>query len=190
MRWRRCNFGPELFQPKPNVFLGVEQAKKRLAAARSDDELRDVAALLWALALSIENGDASQALKDLRAAEDKLREALKRGASEEELKKLTQELRQAAERYMAEMMRNADKQAMQDVDPMDSKDLDSMLDKLEKDAENGSKDDAQAMLDQLQEMMENLQQRRERQARSRRQADAPVHARSRQAVEGSAGAAR
>jgi hypothetical protein len=58
---------------------------------------------------------------------------------------------------MAEMMRNADKQAMQDADPMDSKDLDSMLDKLEKDAENGSKDDAQAMLDQLQEMMENLQ---------------------------------
>ena len=151
------NLGPDLFQPKPNVFLGVEQAKKRLAAARSDDDLRDVAGLLGALALSIENGDASQALKDLRAAEDKLREALKRGASEEELKKLTQELRQAAERYMAEMMRNADKQAMQDADPMDSKDLDAMLDKLEKDAQNGSKDDAQAMLDQLQEMMENLQ---------------------------------
>jgi len=150
------NLGPDLFQPKPNVFLGVEQAKKRLAAARSDDDLREVAALLWALALSIENGDASQALKDLRAAEDKLREALKRGASDEELKKLTQELRQAAERYMAEMMRNADKQAMQDAEPMDSKDLDAMLDKLEKDAENGSKDDAQAMLDQLQEMMENL----------------------------------
>ncbi len=110
---------------------------------------------MWRLALSIENGDASQALKDLRSATDKLRDALKKGASPEELKKLTQELRQAAERYLAEMMKN-DKQTAQDEDQMDAKDLDSLLDKLEKDANNGAKDEAQAMLDQLQDMMENL----------------------------------
>ena len=112
--------------------------------------------MLWSLALSIENGDASQALKDLRAAEDKLRDALKKGASPEELKRLTKELRDAAERYLAETMRNGDKQAMQDVDPQDAEDMDAMLDRLQKDAENGAKDDAQAMLDQLQEMTENL----------------------------------
>jgi hypothetical protein len=45
---------------------------------------------------------------------------------------------------------------MQDDQPMDSKDLGDMLDRLQKDADAGAKEDAQAMLDQLQEMMENL----------------------------------
>ena len=148
--------GPDLFQTSPRVYFDLEGAGRLLAKARSDDDLRGVAAFLWSLALSIENGDASQALKDLRAAEDKLRDALKRGASPEELKRLTKELRDAADRYLAETMRNADKQAMQDADPMDAEDMDAMLDRLQKDAENGAKDDAQAMLDQLQEMTENL----------------------------------
>ena len=148
--------GPDLFQTSPRVYLDLDGAERKLKAARNDDDLRGVAAWLWALALSIENGDASQALKDLRGAADKLREALRKGASPEELKRLTQELRNAAERYMAEMMRNADKQAMQDDQPMDSKDLGEMLDKLQKDADAGAKEDAQAMLDQLQQMMENM----------------------------------
>lgn len=148
--------GPDLFETSPRVYLDLQGAGGLLGKARSDDDLREVAAWLWRLALSIENGDASQALKDLRAAEDKLREALRKGAPPEELKQLTQELRDAAERYLAETMKNQDQQAMQDDESMDSKDLDAMLDKLEKDADNGAKDDAQAMLDQLQDMMENL----------------------------------
>ena len=148
--------GPELFQIPPRVYLDLDGAGRQLGAAHNDEDLRAVATWLWALALSIENGDASQALRDLRAAEDKLREALHKGASPEELKRLTQDLRHAAERYLAETMRNADKQAKQDEEPMDSQDLGAMLDKLQKDADAGAKDDAQAMLDQLQEMMENL----------------------------------
>ena len=41
-----------------------------------------------AMALQLENGDATKAEKDLRAAEQALREALKRGASDEEIRKL------------------------------------------------------------------------------------------------------
>ncbi|HXT08709.1 MAG TPA: TIGR02302 family protein [Roseiarcus sp.] len=148
--------GPELFQISPRVYLDLDGAARMLGRAHSDDDLRAVAAWLWALALSIENGDASQALKDLRAAEDKLRQALRNGASRDELKRLTQDLRAAAERYLAEMTRNADKQAMQDEPAMDSRDLGDMLDRLQKDADAGAKDDAQAMLDQLQQTMENL----------------------------------
>ena len=43
------------------------------------------------MALQIENGDMTQAERDLRAAEQALREALKRGASDEEIKKLMQQ---------------------------------------------------------------------------------------------------
>ncbi len=69
--------------------------------------LLEVAELLWAMALQIEDGDASQTLKDLRATEQKLRDALKNGASEEEIRDLTKQLRELADRYMREMAENA-----------------------------------------------------------------------------------
>ena len=149
--------GPDLFETSPRVYIDLDGVGRLLTSARSDDELRETSTWLWKLALSIEDGSASQALKDLRNAENRLRDALKRNASPDELKKLTQELREAAERFLAENMRNQKEQNSQDQDASDSKDLDSLFDKLEKDADSGAKVDAEAMLDELQDMMENLQ---------------------------------
>lgn len=152
--------GPDLFDTSPRVFLDLGGLEEQLKEAHSDDDLRLVATELWALALSLENGDASQALKNLRAAEEKLREALKNNASPEELKKLTQDLKEAAKKFLSEMAKKADKNdkdAEDEADPMDSKDLDAMFDRLERDAGQGAKSDAQAALDELQETMENLQ---------------------------------
>ena len=98
---------PELFDTPANIYLGLKQAKTSLDHAHSDADLLDVAALLWAMAQQLENGDASKAERDLRAAEQALREALQRGASDEEIKKLMQQLREAANRFMSEMARNA-----------------------------------------------------------------------------------
>src|SRR5208282_601244 len=67
---------PELFNTPANVYLGLKQANSSLQNAHSDADLIDVAALLWAMAQQIEDGDASQAERDLRAAEQALREAL------------------------------------------------------------------------------------------------------------------
>jgi uncharacterized protein (TIGR02302 family) len=149
--------GPDLFETSPRVFLDLDSLHDQLGAARNDNDLREVVVELWALALSIENGDASQALKELRSAEQNLRDALKRNASPEELKKLTQELKDAANRYLSEMAKNADKNAQEDAQDMDSKDLDAMLDRLERDTQEGAKEDAQAALDELQDTMENMQ---------------------------------
>ncbi len=148
--------GPEVFEISPRVFLNLAGLVSQLAEAQGDDDLKLVVTELWALALSLENGDASQALKDVRSAEDKLREALKNNASPEELKKLTQDLRDAAKRFMSEMAKKADKEAQGETDPTESKDLDAMLDRLERDAGKGAKDDAQAALDELQDTMENM----------------------------------
>jgi alkylhydroperoxidase/carboxymuconolactone decarboxylase family protein YurZ len=60
-----------------------------LEAARTDDALREVVASLWALAVSIEDGNVSDVDKALRAAQEALKQALERGASDEEIKKLT-----------------------------------------------------------------------------------------------------
>jgi uncharacterized protein (TIGR02302 family) len=148
--------GPDLFETSPRVYLDLDSIHDQLGAAKTDDDLRAVVGELWTLALSIENGDASQALKDLRSAEQNLRDALKRDASPEELKKLTQDLKDAAKRYMSEMAKNADKNAQEDADEMDSKDLDAMLDRLDRDAKDGAREDAEAALDELQDTTENL----------------------------------
>ena len=144
-----------------SVHLGLKQANASLEHARGDADLLDVAALLWAMAQQIEDGDASQAERDLRAAEQKLREALQRGASDDEIRQLMQNLREAAKRFMSEMARNAEPNS--DAPEMQAQDLDKLLDRMEDTARNGAHDDAEAMLDQMQDMFENM--------RSARQAD-------------------
>jgi len=152
---------PELFDTPANVYLGLKQANSSLQNAHSDADLIDVAALLWAMAQQIEDGDASQAERDLRAAEQALREALQRGASDEEIRKLMKELREAAKRFMSEMARNAEPNASPDDQNLQSQDLDKLLDRMEDTARNGAREDAQAMLDQMQEMFENMRSARE-----------------------------
>ncbi len=149
---------PDVFATPANVYLGLRQASGLLAAARRDPELVEVADLLWAMALQIEEGDASQAERDLRAAENALRDALKRGASDEELKKLTQDLRAAAQRFAQSL---ADKSEASNEDPKATEmDLNAMLDRMEESARNGARDQAQAMLDQLQDLLENMKSAR------------------------------
>jgi uncharacterized protein (TIGR02302 family) len=149
------SIAPELFDTPANTYLGLKQAKTSLEHAHSDADLLDVAALLWAMAQQLENGDASKAERDLRAAEQALREALQRGASDEEIKKLMEQLRKAANRFMSEMARNSPDSRPEDQNAQ-SKDLDKMMDQMEDAARNGSREDAQAMLDQMQEMFENM----------------------------------
>jgi uncharacterized protein (TIGR02302 family) len=154
---------PELFDTPAKVYLGLKEAKTSLERARNDADLLDVAAMLWAMAQQIENGDASQAERDLRAAEQALREALQRGASDQEIRKLMDRLREAAKRFMSEMAKNAQPDANADDQNLQAQDLDKLLDQMEETARNGSREDAQAMLDQMQEMFENMRSARDAQ---------------------------
>ncbi|MGD0763848.1 MAG: TIGR02302 family protein [Roseiarcus sp.] len=154
---------PDVFAPPAGVYLGLRAAQSRLAAARGDADLVAVADLLWAMAVQIEDGDASEAQRDLRAAEDKLREALQRGTGDEEIRELTKELRDAAERYMRDLASqapNVDSEAT----PMEEQDLESLLDRFADAARNGAREDAEAMLDRLQNMFENMRSARQAEA--------------------------
>ena len=153
---------PELFDTPANVYLGLKQANASLHNANSDADLLDVAAMLWAMAQQIEDGDASQAERDLRAAEQALREALQRGASDRGNPQADGRVargRQALhERDGAQ--RRAQRQRPEDQN-LQAQDLDKLLDQMEDTARNGSREDAQAMLDQMQEMFENMRSARE-----------------------------
>src|SRR5262249_26473089 len=89
---------------------------------------------------------------------------LERGASDEEIKKLTQDLRQALDNYMrqlAEEFRNNPQQLARPLDQntkiLRQQDLNNMIDRMERLSRQGDKEGAQALLDQLQQMLENLQ---------------------------------
>lgn len=162
---RALNMFPEEFSPGAGVYLGLVTAYGRLEIAQSDDELRAAADYLWEIALRVEDGDLPETERDLRAAEEKLRKALESGASEEEIKKLTQELRAALEKFMKEMAEqqrrdpNAQQQQAQqgqrgkEVSPQDLRD---MVDRMEKLAQEGSRDAARQALADLKNMLDNL----------------------------------
>jgi uncharacterized protein (TIGR02302 family) len=158
---------PDKFGTTAGVYLGLHSALYRLKRARTDPELLAVADYLWEMALRIEDGDLSDAERDLRAAQQQLREALQRGASDEEIKKLTENLRAALDKFLQELaerqmreqgdQQQADRNAPRNNRTVTPQDLKSMLDRMQEMAKNGSLAEAQRMLDQLQNILENLQ---------------------------------
>ena len=76
---------PERYTPQWGVFLGLHSASDRLRSARNDADLLDTADFLWNMAVQLEDGDLSEVERELRAAQDRLREALERNAPEEEI---------------------------------------------------------------------------------------------------------
>ncbi len=157
---------PEHFAPAPGTYIGLRTIFWMLAHAKSDDDLREVVNQLWAMATQLEDGDVSDAEAQLRAAQERLRQALERGASEEEIKRLMAELRAALDKFLQALAEELRKnpQLARPIDPdarqLRSQDLRSMLDRLEQLARSGAKDAARALLEQLQSMLENLQMAR------------------------------
>ena len=154
---------PEKFTPDAGIYLGLRSIFWTLIRAKSDDDLREVTARLWQMAVGIEDGNISDAQANLRNAEEALRQALERGASDEEIKKLMDQLRAAMDRFMQSMQEQL-RNNQQLTRPLDrnsrvlsQRDLQSMLDRLENLARSGAKDAARQLLQQLQQMMENLQ---------------------------------
>ncbi len=144
---------PELFMAdQTGHYLGLRTTARELEAAHSDDALRGVVASLWALAVTIEDGDITDVDKALRAAQEALKEALERGASDEEIKKLTQDLRAALDKFLrqlAEQLRNNPQALARPLDPnarvMRQQDLNNMIDRLERLSRSGDKAAAQAI---------------------------------------------
>src|SRR5438552_502718 len=155
---------PDLFMPEAGQYLGLYSVARQLEAARTDDAMREVVASLWAFAVMIEDGDITDVDKALRAAQDALKQALERGASDEEIKKLTENLRAALDKFMrqlAEQLRNNPQQLARPLDPntrvMRQQDLDNMIERMERLSRSGDKEAAKQLLEQLQQMLENLQ---------------------------------
>ncbi len=155
---------PEVFTPEVGQYLGLRDIEEQISHAKSDDQLREVVASLWALAVLIEDGDITDVDKALRAAQDALRQALDRGATDDEIKKLTEQLRAALDKFLqqlTEQMKNNPQQLARPLDKntrvLSEQDLKNMIDRMERMARSGDRDAARQLLEQLQSMLENLQ---------------------------------
>jgi len=155
---------PEIFTPQWGVFIGLRMGTERLRRAKTDQDLLEVADWLWSMALQIEDGDLSDAERELRAAQDRLKEAMERGASDEEIKRLTDELRQAMDKFLREfaqrMQQNQQSQNENQRAPdrmISQDDLNRMLQQMEDAMRRGDMAEAQRLLEQLRNILENLQ---------------------------------
>lgn len=100
---------PELFTPDAGCYLGLRSLALQLEAARTDDALREVVGSMWAFAVTIEDdGVAGSVNAALRSAQDALKQALERGASEDEIKALTRKLREAMAGKVRDVARRAE----------------------------------------------------------------------------------
>jgi uncharacterized protein (TIGR02302 family) len=162
-----ASFRPEDQIPNLNHYLLLQSAKNRLKFAQTIAALEETSAYFWDIARYIEDGDLSAAEKRLRDAQDKLADALSKNASDEEIKKLMDELRKAMKDYLSEMakrMQNPDNMQMsrQAMRMMRAQDFDNMLNQLENLARSGSKDEASKLLSEMQRMLNNMQTARPR----------------------------
>jgi uncharacterized protein (TIGR02302 family) len=148
------------------VYLQLRTAIRRLESGIDSisEETRDqVAEILWNAALELEEGDLDDALERLRQAQERLSEAMRQGASDEEIAELMQELREAMNDYMRQLAENAepgdstDQPDQGERTEMSMADLDEMLRRIEELMQEGRMAEAQEMLNALQQMLENME---------------------------------
>jgi uncharacterized protein (TIGR02302 family) len=153
---------PEGFIDSTSVYLGMRAALRGLERDTSRQGMKSVTDGMWELALRIEDGDLSDAEKALKDAQDKLSEALEKGAPDSEIDNLMQELREALSKYVEQLTKNAQNEAPpegldQQNQQLSQQDLDQMMKNLEDMTKSGSRDQAQQMLSQLRDLLEKLQ---------------------------------
>ncbi len=143
------------------IITGLERDSTAGLTTEARDTLADA---LWSLAMEIEEGDLDDARQRMAEAQERLQEAMKNGASKEEIARLMQELRDATNDYMRMLAQEQQRDAEANEDmamgdntmQMNQGDLQAMMDRIQELMEQGRMAEAQEALRELQELMENL----------------------------------
>ena len=151
------------------ILRGLEAALQPSADSGfpiSTDQRDSSAAALWALAQSLEEGDIGDALARMQQAKERLSQAMRDGASDEEIAQLMQKLREATQDYMRQLQRQAQRdgqsgdraeaQGQDDAMTLNQQDLQAMMDRIQELMEQGRMAEAEQALEEFQRMMENM----------------------------------
>ena len=161
------NYRHEGFIRHDRAFLHLRVLMRDLEAQQASlsTEARDaIAEKLWTIALMVETGNLQSAFERLQRAQDRLDEAIRNGASPEEIEQLMREMQQALNEYMRELAQEAQRnpgdqsqQQMMQGQMMSGDQLQEMLDRLQQLMEEGRTAEAAELMEQLRQLMQNMQ---------------------------------
>ncbi|MFQ5775680.1 MAG: TIGR02302 family protein [Kiloniellaceae bacterium] len=147
------------------VALALRSAARRLIHDSSSKAIGEVQQLLWDTALHIEEGELAVAERDLREIQKALMEALARGADDDEIERLLDQLQQALDRFLEALAEQLREQLAQGAQPeplppdaqiLQGDDLRRLIDRARELARTGAREAARDLLAQLQDLLENL----------------------------------
>jgi len=141
--------------------IALQSAWTRLSYARDDEDLQAMTNYLWQIALGIEDSGLKDAEERLKQAQQALREALRHGASAQEIERLMQELRQAMRDYIAALAErdanNPFSGERGEMQLLQQDALEQRLQQLEEMAQLGNRGAAEQLLNELEDLLANLQ---------------------------------
>lgn len=164
---RAVTHRPEGLFKDERAYLMTRIAIRRIEAAPPGDAaaLEGPAELLWRAALLVEEGDLSDAAERLARAKERLQEALRGDASDEEIAQLMQELREATQDYMRQMAEAARERGEEQAQgggqgqSMTQDQIQALMDRIQELSEQGRRAEAEQLLEMLQQMLENMEMR-------------------------------
>ena len=143
------------------LILNLAAMKNRLASASAPEDVVAVVKDIWPLIVAVDSGKLDDARAELKALAQQLRQALRDGAPQEKIDELTRRMKQAMDKLMSQLQKQGKQQQAQGMKSpggrnVTPKDLQQMLDDIDKLNQQGNKDAAEQMLSQLDEMLQNL----------------------------------
>lgn len=178
----RITGAPEAFEHDTGTFLALRSARHRLLRDRRPAAVAEAQAILWDVAVALEEGRTDRTARALAEATQALREALEEARREgpnqteeqrAELQRRIEDLREAIRRHLealAERLQRENAEALP-YDPqqrlMDQRELNRRTRRMEEAARQGRTEDAERELAELEEMLRALEEGRNMRAEDR-----------------------
>ncbi|WP_444452756.1 DUF4175 domain-containing protein [Rhodobacter capsulatus] len=155
---------PEGVFPAPQMAEALHAQIERLEGGPLSPEARDeVAKVLWDMAKLLEDGGLADALAAMQQAQERLSEAIRNGASKDEIDKLMAELKEATDRYLQMLAERATEEEQgpqfgqkQESQRITGDQIQKMMEEIQRLMEEGKMAEAQELLDQLSRLMRNM----------------------------------
>ncbi|MFD1058949.1 DUF4175 domain-containing protein [Paracoccus fistulariae] len=159
---RAVTWQPEGFV-EPRLYGELRGAVGLLEGGDLTIKQRDeLAEALWRAAIELEDGGLSDALERMQQAQQKLSEAIRNGASKDEIQRLMDELKEATDDYTRMLAEQSEadpserftRQKSNQIVTADQ--IQEMMDEIQRLMNEGRMAEAQELLEQFNRMMENL----------------------------------
>lgn len=147
----------------PELYADLRKAADSLDQGTVSPQRRDqISDMLWDAAVRLEDGGLADALAAMERAQQRLSEAIRNGATKDEIARLMTELQKATDDYVRMLAESGETDPSerfvkeQPSQQVTGEQLQAMMDEIERLMGEGRMAEAQQLLDQFARMMQNL----------------------------------